>query len=432
MKKLHLLLLLFPALTFSQSALTLREAMDVALRNNYDLQLARNDAEAARIANAPGASGNLPSVSMNARDRQSTIDLQQQFSNGTEIERKGTASNSLAADLTVNYTLFNGLKIRATRARLEALSQIGEQQLMLRMQNTLSDVTMLYFDIVRKQRYRSALERGREFADQKLKILQQRQQVGLSNNADVFQGKIDLNASDQRLADQRLQIRRSEVDLAVFLGLSPDTTFLLPDTMVIDTTITLQSALSKLSAYPELVSAAAATTVSEQYVREIRSQRLPSLRLDGGYSYGRTENSAGFSLLNQFNGPSVGATLQVPLFNGGIYQNEERIAKLRSASFKTEESMTRQRVEGQVIKAYEAYRIALGQLHQQDESLSMATQLLDIQLLRFSNGQSTILDLKAAQSAFEEAAAGQVNARFVAKIAETELKRLMGALASGN
>ena len=223
-------------------------------------------------------------------------------------------------------------------------------------------------------------------------------------------------------------IRRAEVDLAVSLGVDPDTLFTLTDTIVIDTGISLDTVLSRLETFPELVVASASNTVNEQYIREARSARMPSLRMDGGYAYSRTENSGGFSLLNEFNGPSVGATLQIPLFNGGALQTQEKISRLRLASSQADAMSVKQKAEAQVIKAYQAYRIALGQLAQQTESHELAGQLLDIQLMRFSNGQSTILDLRAAQSGFEETAAALVNAQYVAKVAETELKRLMAAL----
>jgi outer membrane protein TolC len=157
---------------------------------------------------------------------------------------------------------------------------------------------------------------------------------------------------------------------------------------------------------------------------------MPSLRLDGGYSYNRTVNEAGFALFNLSNGPAIGATLQVPLYNGGSVRSQEKIARLNADNARVAVSMTQQRLEAQAIKSYEAYRTALGQLDQQEESFALASQVLDIQLQRFSVGQSTILDLRAAQSSFEQTAASLVNARYIAKLAETELRRLMCRLGS--
>jgi outer membrane protein len=87
--------------------------------------------------------------------------------------------------------------------------------------------------------------------------------------------------------------------------------------------------------------------------------------------------------------------------------------------------MTEQRLEAQALKSFEAYQTALGQLQQQEESYQLASRVLDIQLERFSIGASTILDLRAAQASFEQAAGSLVNAKYIAKLSETELKRLM-------
>ena len=118
----------------AEQPLSLRTALDVALKNNYEVRIASNQAEAARVGNTWGAAGALPSAGVSVRDRQSTLDVNQRFSNGTEIARTGTGSNSLSGDLMVDYTLFNGFRIRATRERLTALQRSGEQQLLVQLQ----------------------------------------------------------------------------------------------------------------------------------------------------------------------------------------------------------------------------------------------------------------------------------------------------------
>lgn len=412
------------------SSLTLQEAMDLSMKGNYDIRIARNSAAAAAAVNTAGNAGALPTLLLTSRDKESSTDIQQEFSNGTIIERNGVSSNVMGADAVVNYTLFNGFRIQASRERLNALQRASDEELLSRIQNTLSDVTIRYFDVVRQTTYKKALERGRDFASKKLEIIDARSQVGLANNADLFQARIDRNTSDQNLAEQDLLIRRAQVDLAQLMAVYPDSIFMLTDSMVIDRNIQRDSVLKFIVNHPQLAAASARVTINEQTLREIRSQRLPSLRLDGGYSYNRSVNSAGFSLLNVYGGPSVGATLLLPLYNGGAIKAQEKAARLQVENALLVEEQTRQLLTSQVIKSYEAYTIALGQLDAQQESFRLSGQVMDIQLMRFEQGQSTILDLRAAQSSYEQSAASLVNAFFVAKIAETELKRLMCKLGS--
>ena len=431
MKKSSIVLLVALVNTvYGQVPLSLYEAQQTAVRKNYEVQLARNAAEVNRLENTYGNAGGLPTVGLSMRDQESLTDIDQEFSNGTKISRSGNASNNFNGQLLVNYTLFNGFRIRATRERLAALEAAGEQELLAQLQNTLADVTVTYFDVVRQQRYRTSLVRSKEFADQKLEIIDQRVKVGLSNNADLFQARIDVNASEQHLAEQDLLIRRAMVDLNTTIVSPVDTQYLLTDSMVIDRSIALDSVLGFLRNHPELLASLSRADALEESIREVRSQRMPSLRLDGGYSYNRTVNEAGFALFNLSNGPAIGATLQVPLYNGGSVRSQEKIARLNADNARVAVSMTQQRLEAQAIKSYEAYRTALGQLDQQEESFALASQVLDIQLQRFSVGQSTILDLRAAQSSFEQTAASLVNARYIAKLAETELRRLMCRLGS--
>ncbi len=431
MKKSSIVLLVALVNTvYGQVPLSLYEAQQTAVRKNYEVQLARNAAEVNRLENTYGNAGGLPTVGLSMRDQESLTDIDQEFSNGTKISRSGNASNNFNGQLLVNYTLFNGFRIRATRERLAALEAAGEQELLAQLQNTLADVTVTYFDVVRQQRYRTSLVRSKEFADQKLEIIDQRVKVGLSNNADLFQARIDVNASEQHLAEQDLLIRRAMVDLNTTIVSPVDTQYLLTDSMVIDRSIALDSVLGFLRNHPELLASLSRADALEESIREVRSQRMPSLRLDGGYSYNRTVNEAGFALFNLSNGPAIGATLQVPLYNGGSVRSQEKIARLNADNARVAVSMTQQRLEAQAIKSYEAYRTALGQLDQQEESFTLASQVLDIQLQRFSVGQSTILDLRAAQSSFEQTAASLVNARYIAKLAETELRRLMCRLGS--
>jgi len=431
MKKSSIVLLVALVNTvYGQVPLSLYEAQQTAVRKNYKVQLARNAAEVNRLENTYGNAGGLPTVGLSMRDQESLTDIDQEFSNGTKISRSGNASNNFNGQLLVNYTLFNGFRIRATRERLAALEAAGEQELLAQLQNTLADVTVTYFDVVRQQRYRTSLVRSKEFADQKLEIIDQRVKVGLSNNADLFQARIDVNASEQHLAEQDLLIRRAMVDLNTTIVSPVDTQYLLTDSMVIDRSIALDSVLGFLRNHPELLASLSRADALQESIREVRSQRMPSLRLDGGYSYNRTVNEAGFALFNLSNGPAIGATLQVPLYNGGSVRSQEKIARLNADNARVAVSMTQQRLEAQAIKSYEAYRTALGQLDQQEESFALASQVLDIQLQRFSVGQSTILDLRAAQSSFEQTAASLVNARYIAKLAETELRRLMCRLGS--
>ncbi len=81
----NLTLLLFLVAQASAQKLTLPDAIAIALQKNFAIQIAQNDAEISRINNHLGIAGGLPSVTAAASDQQNASNINQKFSNGTEI-----------------------------------------------------------------------------------------------------------------------------------------------------------------------------------------------------------------------------------------------------------------------------------------------------------------------------------------------------------
>ena len=204
-----LILLFFPVFATGQTGLSLKEAMDRALQNNLEVRLARNNAEAAEWNNHPGVAGALPTVNLSGGDVQQSTNIYQKLANGTIIERDGAAGNTMNGALAVSYTLFNGYRISATRERLARLQEAGDAQLLSQIQSTLAAVIGRYYDVQRQEQVGQALTRSRDFVAERVKVLETRARVGLANDADLFQARIDLNASEQALSAQQLAIRQA-------------------------------------------------------------------------------------------------------------------------------------------------------------------------------------------------------------------------------
>ncbi|MEI9910921.1 MAG: TolC family protein [Bacteroidota bacterium] len=105
--------------------LTLEEAIATALQNNYDIQLSKNDSAVAALdysfRNAvfiPRLNGNLGTTWNNNAQKQTLAD-------GSKRESKGIKSNNIAAGLALNWTLFDGLKMFATRDKSGRVYQAG-------------------------------------------------------------------------------------------------------------------------------------------------------------------------------------------------------------------------------------------------------------------------------------------------------------------
>jgi outer membrane protein TolC len=412
----------------NSQVLTLQEAIDIALKNNLDIEIARNNFEASDINNHISIAGGLPEVFGSFTNRESLTTLNQRLNNGTTIKRPNNLTNALNSGIEANYLLFNGWRVRTTSRRLEALERQSEVRVNLQVQNVVAAVMVKYYDIVRQDSYINTIQQSIAVTEQRKKLVDARQSVGLANNADTYQAQLDLTASQQELLSQDLILAQAKADLMNLLMQRPDSIFIVKDTIITSRDVTIDQVKNNLLNNPEFRSADQQILINELIVKEIGAQRYPSVGLLGGFNYNRNQSTAGFTLLNQNAGPFVGLTVQVPIFNGGIAKRQQRMAQIDVKNA----TLIRDRLENDLetfaVKAFLAYQNTLQRLQVEQQNNSIAADLLDLVQQRFLLGVGTIVDVREAQRSFVEAGFRLVNLSYAAKVSEIELKRLASQL----
>jgi len=424
-KGLLYILLLLPYITGAQVPLTLTSAIDTALKNNFDIQIARNYTEINKINNSYGVAGGLPSVNASAGDNNSLIDLKQKTSSGLNISQNNVKTSSYNAGVTASMILFNGFKIIATKGRLNLLQMQSELQLNLQIQNTIADVMLNYYDILRQQSFLNIIQSSLDVSSKKLDIVKERFKVGMANEADLLQAQMDLNLAEQNLKGQQLIIEQDKISLLQLIGVKQFYSTIIRDTILVDKNIRKDSIINFLENNPQYLSAEQQIMINKQIVKEQRAQRLPSVRISTGYNLTYSSSTAGFNLFTQNFGPTVGATLQIPIFNGNIYRTQQHVALYNVDIARLQKESLLNSLKADATKTYQSYETTLQQLTSQQKSYEDAQKLVNIVVQRFRLNQATILDVKAAQDSFETAGYMFVNLQYAAKIAEIDLKRLI-------
>lgn len=425
MKRIVLLAAFFTGLTaYGQRILTLEEAVNTALRNSYSIQISRNILETDQINNNLGIAGGLPTVTGSVVNNQTLTSINQKLNSGQTIERAGALGSSINAGVTGSYLLYNGFRVHATMGRLEALEKLSEQQINIQVQNTIANVSIRYFDIVRQQSYMKTLEQSIAVNEQRRNLAEARKSVGLANNADTYQAQIDLNASLQELQNQKMVVVQAKTDLMNLMEQQPDTTFVISDTIIVDSSMNFERITNRLRNNPEILAAAEQIRVNEFVEREVASQRYPSVRVNAGYNYNRNQNAAGLTLLNQSFGPFIGLNVQIPIFNGGIFKRQQRIAGINTRSAELQRSNVVNEIESAAARSWYTLQNTIQQIKTEKETYQLARALLDLTLQRYELIAATIVEVREAQRSFTEAGYRLVNLSYAAKIAEIELKRL--------
>jgi outer membrane protein len=162
--------------------------------------------------------------------------------------------------------------------------------------------------------------------------------------------------------------------------------------------------------------------------KQTAAQKYPSVRINGGYNFNMSKAAAGFSLLNQSSGPFVGLSLSIPIYNGGVYKRQEKIAAINTQNAEAEKNIILRNYKSDAVKTWQAYNNTLQQLKVEIENNKISSQLLGLVIKKFELKQATIIDVKEAQQSFEESGYRLINLQYAAKTTETELKRLLNVL----
>jgi outer membrane protein TolC len=227
---------------------------------------------------------------------------------------------------------------------------------------------------------------------------------------------------------QKLVIEQNKADLLLLINAKAQNPFSVSDSIWVDKSLQLDSILNYLYRNPQYLSADQQVLINEQLVKEVTSQRYPSVKLNAGYDFYHANSNNALLIMNQNYGPTAGVSLQVPIFNGNIYKTQSDVAKIRVNNSKLEKESLLNSLTTQATKLYRTYSITLQQIESQKDNFEMNKKLLEVVMQKFNLGQATILDVKAAQTSYENAAYLLVNLLYSAKVAEIELKQLTYSL----
>ncbi len=417
----------------AQRSLSVEQAVTEALKNNWDLRLARIDAELSTANNNWASAGAYPTLGANAALNTAQQNLRQEFVNGSEQTRTGVGQSTMSASLNLSWRIFDGMRMFATKARLEELQSIGELQFRNQISQSVYEVSLSYYNLVRLQQQLRATKELLVVLEERLKLAALRYSIGTSARSDALQAEIDVNDQRASLLIQEKNIKQAEVLLSQLMGLKQADQFVVSDSIGMATPFNTESLPSTIESQNyALLSAQRDLGVALQVRREIASQGLPSVNLGASYNFSRVRNSdvivSVAPLLNQTNGFVLGIGVSIPIFNGLSTQTQ---LELQDISIRKAEVQI-ETLRSKVLSSYESAIADLNNAEQiyalQRSTLDLARENTEIAMERFRRQSITTVELRQIQFSVLQAYTNMLNTRFSAKAAELQLMLLSAQL----
>lgn len=413
----------------AQGQFTLEEAIELGIKNNYDIAIVNNNAAIAANNNTLGNAGMLPVVDINASTNFANNATKQKFYTGETVDRSGVQSSNLNTGVYFTWTLFNGLKMFATHEQLSMLESMGKLSSKIQIENTLQSIIVTYYNVVKQKQLIKGLSENIKVSEERLTIAQKRFDVGAGSKLEVLQAKTDMNAQTSTLIRQKTTLDELKTALNQLLARPIETTFDVSDTIPVQ----FQMKYEDLKANYQktnlnLLYAQENISLTKQQLKGTRADMFPVINFNANYLFSRVENGAGQLLFNRNLGFNYGLTATWRIFNGFNLNNRIKNAQLQTENAAISYNNAKSQVEQQLVVAFKHFQDDQKVLELEEDNLKLVKEATMIALERFRVGSSNSIELKEIQQTYDNALVRLAEARYNAKVSETQLMKLNGSL----
>ena len=429
--KFLIVFLIIPFQTFGQkdSLLTIQQAIEISLKNNFDIRLSSNLNEQQENENTLGNAGMLPNVDFDGTYRHSSNSLKQIISSGENVNSSGVITTNANVDIGATWTIFDGFKMFNTKKKLSELSLLSNDRLKIQIENTLEEVIASYYFIVRQDELLKAIKEELLLSEERVKIADRKSNNGSGSKLNWLQAKTEYNRQKSIQISLETNSAAAKVKLNYLLGRDIEIKFNIEDTVII----------SYKPTYDELKKSVVIQNTTLNYYKknqriaqlgleEAKSFRWPVIGVNVDYIYSKITNEKGFALLNQTQGFFYGATVTIPLFHGFTINQQIKNLKLDVAYSDISLESVKSKVNAELYNAWMLFSSNFDLLQLEEQNIGYAREVLSISNERYRVGVSNSIEQREAQQIFEEAMKRLADARFNAKISETTLRKLNGEL----
>jgi outer membrane protein len=408
-------------------ALSLDQAIQLAIENNLETLLARERRNEARGLKQQSLSALLPNVSGVTYQASLTLNLvalgfQPGIVPGINSTFLGPFRN-FDARLLLAQKIFDLSAIRSYQAGRAGV-RVAELQEGLAREQVASGAGFVYLEALRADAAVISAQADVELAQALLKLAQDQRQAGVATGVDVTRAQTRLAAQQVGLAQSQTASEQARLNLQRVVGLPLGGSMTLTDRLrfteeplpAVETAV-VQADQNRR----EVQVAEEESRVSQLERKAVSAEYLPSLEFLGDYGVsGITPGSSDLPTRR------VAIQLNVPIFNGGLTRGRLTAAASRQRQTELELSNVRGQVEEDVRLALATIRTAAVQVHAADESVTLAQRELEMARDRFRAGVGDNLEVVAAQTSLANARDSQVTA-----LAQHNLARLNLAAALG-
>lgn len=423
-------LLLTNKVKAQDSLLSKRDAVDIALENNYDIKIAEGNVESAGNNASILNSGYLPSLSASGGANYNVNDNLVEYQDGSNQDVRGAQTYSFNGGVAVNYTVFNGLGRKYNYERLKENYNLSELQARQVIELSIVRLFAVYYEVARLTQNVDSQMETIDISRRRLQRAKYGYEYGQNTQLDVLNAEVDFNNDSITFLNLKQELENVKRDINVLLGRDVNVFF------EVDTTIVYMQGLFK----EELMDHAMLNNVgllqeegflktAEYDININKATLIPRIGLSAAYNYNDRSNDPTSFLRHQTSlGPTIGANLTWNIFDGGSTQVRIQNSKIEAQNQQIALQQTKQVLQRNVNNAWGIYQNSRFVLEAEKKNLQTNERNFERTVEQQKLGQITSIVFRQAQLNLLNAQLNFNRAKYSAKTAELALLQLSGDL----
>ena len=452
MRYFLILLNFFILISFAnaQEILKVEDVIKLTIENNFDVLIAKNNIQIAKNNNniglvgggqstggtvSGGATGMLPQISIQAGSAQSPLGFGQtnttlRYSNPSlDVSNQKLNSTSYSPSLVGTWYFFDGLKMFATKKKLNRNEELSNLQYRVTIENALITTLTSYYQMISIQQLIKSLKVSLKLGGDQKELADQKFKAGSGSNVDVLQTKIDFNNIKVQIIQQQNLLNEQRITLNNALKRSPETDFIVPDTITIQTKPEYNLAADNTDKNNNNILVSRKNIeIDELGLKEYKANRFPKIGVTGNYTISRTTNDIGLVRLNQNSGYNAGFIFSWTLLNNFTTRTAIRNQMVVLSNDNLRLESTRLQEKSNLYKAFLDFQNNLNIVDIEGQSVQMAKQNLEIASERFKVGLSNYIEYRTVEQSYEDAVYRLSQAAYNTKLSELTYLKEQGQL----
>ena len=415
----------------AQDNLTVIDAIEKALTNNYQIKLIEGDYEVSKLQNSWGQAGMAPTFSLNVGNNAS---LQDNTNNPATFFPGVLFSDNLQASLDMTWTIFSGFGIRINKERFDKMQQQTKGNAVVVIESTIYDIILSYYTAVVQERKLAVLKGLLEYSKVKLSYYQMKSEMGLSTSLDLLEFENQVLTDSTNYLLQELSVRNSQRNLNLIMAEDVEVVYNLIDSLQFETPNATYEELKQgmLGNNQNLKNQFMNYELAELDIRTKKSAFYPIVTLSLGTTpsvgYFELFGTGGFASSTNAWSHSAGINVRYDIFQGMNRKRNVQISEIQRdlAGIQIEE--LQMQMSHQLRANFELYRTRAKVKNISVQRMDHAKQLWALGKEKYELGLINVFNLNDIKLSYEQAILNYYDRMFELLQTHYDLMRLTGRI----